>query len=112
MKKKGSQFAVVLVTCPSAKESEIIARGILEQRLAACVNTVGMVTSYFWWEGKIDRGEEVLLIIKTRRSAFPALKEYVKRHHSYEVPEVILLSIDEGHKPYLDWITESMRAKG
>ncbi len=111
MKRKDSGFAVVLVTCSSAKESEKLARGILQERLAACVNAVGMVTSYFWWKGKIDRGEEVLLIIKTRRSAFAALKEYVKQHHSYEVPEVILLSIDEGHKPYLDWIGESMRAQ-
>ena len=102
-------FGIVLVTCASKEEAEKLARGIVESRLAACVNVVPAVESFFWWEGKIDVAKELLLIIKTRRSAFAALERYVKAHHSYQVPEVVFLPIQAGHRPYMNWLAESMQ---
>ena len=105
----GANFGIVLVTCSSADEGEKMARGLVVDRLAACVNMVKNVDSLFWWEGKVDHAQEVLLVIKTQKSRFSALESYVKAHHSYQVPEMIFLPIATGHGPYLNWIRDSLR---
>ena len=104
-----ADFGIVLVTCPSSQEAEKLARGLVEKRLAACVNVIQGVNSFFRWEGKLDHAQEVLLILKTARSKFTLLEKYVKAHHSYQVPEVIFLPIAMGHGPYLNWIGDSLR---
>lgn len=102
-------YLVVFVSSGSKEEAEKIASGLLKEKLAACVNIIKDADSHFWWQGKLDKAKEALLIIKTRKSLFARLIKKVKSLHSYEVPEIIALPIIAGHKPYLDWIDESTR---
>lgn len=97
---------VVLVTVSSKEEANKIARGLLEEKLAACVNIVEGLESRFWWQGKIDSAKEALLIIKTRKALFNKLAKKVKSLHSYTVPEIIAFPIISGSKAYLDWIND------
>ena len=106
----GGEALLVLITSASQEEAEKIARQLVEERLAACVNIVPQVRSLFWWENKLSEEEEVLLIVKTRRSRFSALGLRVKALHSYRVPEIIALPILEGSASYLQWIDESTRS--
>lgn len=99
-----SAFCVVYVTTPKGTAARRIAREILKSRLAACVNIVPSVESHYWWEGKIQRGGESLLIIKTRRSLLPRLEAAITAIHPYGTPEVISLPILRGNKPYLSWL--------
>lgn len=100
---------VVLVTASSKEEANKIARGLLEEKLAACVNIVSGLESRFWWQGKIDSAKEVLLIIKTRKALFNKLAKKVKSLHSYTVPEIIAFPIISGSKAYLEWINDCTR---
>jgi periplasmic divalent cation tolerance protein len=102
MEKEG--LAVVLVTASGREEADKIAAALLEKRQAACVNVVPGVSSRYWWQGKLDSSEEVLLVIKTRQSLVDALITTVKENHSYTVPEVIALPIIGGSRDYLDWV--------
>lgn len=97
---------VVLVTASSKKEADKIAQGLLEEKLAACVNIVEGLESRFWWQGKIDSAKELLLIIKTRKTLFNKLAKKVRSLHSYTVPEIIAIPIISGSKAYLDWIND------
>jgi len=104
---------VVLVTCGTAGEAEQIARTLVEQRLAACVNLVQTpVRSIYRWQGKIETASEYLLVIKTSRERFNGLRQQVERLHSYDVPEVIAIPIVDGSPQYLRWVEESMRRDG
>lgn len=100
------ELIVVLITAGSSQEAERIATVLLEARLAACVNLLPDLTSLFWWEGKIDRGEEVLLLVKTRRALMPRLLESVRSAHSYDVFEAVALPILEGNPDYLRWLQD------
>jgi periplasmic divalent cation tolerance protein len=100
---------VVLVACGSRREARKIARALVERRLAACVNEIGVpVRSLYRWKGKVESTAEVLLVIKTTKKRFVALREAVHELHSYEVPEIIALPMVEGSRAYLDWIAESV----
>jgi len=101
---------VVLVTCPSQASARRLAAHLIRSRVAACVNVIGQVESLFWWKGKSESAREYLLMIKTSRSRFEALRRTVVAHHPYDVPEVIALPIAAGHAPYLAWIQRSVRA--
>jgi len=101
---------VVLVTCGSAGEAEQIARTLVQQRLAACVNLVSTsVRSIYRWQGKIETASEYLLVIKTSREKFAGLRAQVEHLHSYGVPEVIALPIVAGSPKYLRWLEKSLR---
>jgi periplasmic divalent cation tolerance protein len=99
-----SEHCVVLVTCPPG-EAPALAENLVEERLAACVNVVPSVRSVYRWEGKLAREEEALLVIKTRRDRFEALRARVVALHGYAVPEVIALPVEAGFGPYLEWVT-------
>ena len=101
--------AVVLVTCPSAEKAAEIARALVEERLAACGNVVPAVRSIYRWKGKVQDDAEALLILKSARDRFEALRARVLALHPYEVPEVIAVPVEAGHAPYLDWIAGSTR---
>ena len=103
-------YSVVLVTVPDSKTADSIAGTLLEEKLAACVNQVPGVKSSYWWEDKINYAEEILLLIKTQASLMPRVIECVRKNHPYTMPEIISLPIDEGDKPYLDWIKSSTHA--
>ena len=101
---------VVLVTCASAAEARRIARALVEQRLAACVNVLGApVRSTYRWKGRVETAAERLLIIKSSRRRFGALRREIERLHSYDVPEFIALPIAAGSPAYLSWLAESLR---
>ena len=95
---------VVLITVPTEEEAHAIANVVLGERLAACANVVGPVSSSFLWKGVIENAAEYLLVIKTKRDRFSALTSTVQSVHSYEVPEIIGLPIVVGEKTYLSWI--------
>ena len=103
---------VVLVTCGSKKEARKIAQALVDRRLAACVQEIGVpMRSTYRWKGRVESANEVLLLIKTSRKRFSAVSTLVKELHSYDVPEIIALNIAEGSREYLDWITSSVQAK-
>jgi len=99
-----SGFILVYVTVGSRVEAEGIARVLLEECLVACVNVVGPVFSYFWWEGKVDFAEEYLLVMKSRGDLFGVLEERVRGLHSYDVPEIVAVPIVGGSEGYLGWV--------
>lgn len=103
---------VVLVTCGSRKEARKIARALVGQRLAACVSEIGVpVASTYRWKGRIESAKEFLLLIKTSKERFAAVRDAARKLHSYEVPEIIALSITAGSRAYLNWITASVKTK-
>ena len=101
------QHRVVLVTCGSIAEARKIGRNVVEKNLAACANIVPSVESIYRWKGKVERAREVLVVIKTTANRLPELEREVKRLHSYDVPEFIVLSIVAGSSKYLAWLQES-----
>lgn len=99
---------VVLVTCPPGKADEI-AEGLVEDRVAACVNVVPSLRSVYRWNNGVQKDEEALLLVKTTRDRFEALKQAVLKRHPYELPEVIAVPVERGYAPYIDWVMESTR---
>jgi len=99
-----NEYIIIFVTCKDKLEAEKITHLLLEQRLIACGNIVSPVTSFFHWRGNIDRAEECLIIMKSRRDLFVQVAELIKSVNSYEVPEILALPIVEGSKAYLDWM--------
>ena len=106
LKKNG--HVVVLVTAKDMEEAQKIAKGLLQAKLIACANIVPQVQSLFWWQGKIDQANEVLLILKTQTKKIDEIITKVKSLHSYDVPEIIALPIAAEHKDYIKWIDESV----
>ena len=100
---------VVFITAKDKKEGEKIAWHLLDKKLAACVNIMPEVESFFWWEGKIDQSKEVLLIVKSKKILFSKIVKAVREVHSYSVPEIIALPVVAGFKNYLEWINNSVQ---
>lgn len=100
---------VLLTNCESADEAERLARALVEARLAACVNIVGGVRSVYRWKGAVETASEVMLVIKTSRELLPEAQALIEKLHSYELPEVIALSIVDGSERYLDWLAEGLK---
>ncbi len=102
------KYIVVLITAGSAEEAEKLSRGLVEEKLAFCVNALPGVRSIYFWDGKMCADEEVQLFAKTRADRFEALAAWVGENHSYDVPEVIALPIAMGSASYLqsidDWL--------
>jgi periplasmic divalent cation tolerance protein len=94
----------VYTTYPSLVEAERAGRAILERRLAACVNILPGMISHYWWEGAIERGEEVVMIVKTRTSLAEAVRGAVKETHAYTTPAILVLPIEGGDPAYLGWL--------
>lgn len=101
-------YIVFFITAASPEEGERLARALLEERLAACVNVVPGVRSFFWWEGKVQEEGEVLLIGKGRADLFAKVQDLVRALHSYTVPEIIAVPITTGSPDYLRWIDETI----
>jgi periplasmic divalent cation tolerance protein len=101
-------FIVVYVTVGSPAEGERLARTLVEEKLAACVNRIAPVQSIYRWQGEIEQSEEELLIIKTRKTLFTALEKKVRELHSYSVPEIIALPVIAGSDDYLRWLGEQV----
>ena len=104
-----TDFALVLTTTGTGEEALSIARALVDEGLAACVNVVPGVTSVYRWKGAVDRASEVLLLIKTRSERFEAVRQALVALHPYELPEIIALPIEAGHAPYLAWLDDGVR---
>lgn len=102
---------VVLTTCASEQEAERLAHAMVEQRVAACVNVIPGLKSYYHWQGKLESAGEWLLLIKSSRAAFAALRAALEKAHSYEVPEVIALPVVDGAPNYLNWLSTNLAAQ-
>ena len=100
---------VVLSAVGGADDAERIARSLVETGLAACVNLVPGVVSFYRWKGKLERDQEVLLVIKTTGERFADLKAALLAQHPYELPELVALPIAAGHEPYLEWLSASVK---
>ncbi|MCB9989241.1 MAG: divalent-cation tolerance protein CutA [Rhodospirillales bacterium] len=101
---------LVYITVPTAEEGERITRLLLERRLVACVNMMAPHKSMYWWQGKIDQAEEIVIIAKTRAALFDDVKTAVCEMHSYECPCIVALPITDGHAPFLTWIEQETGA--
>lgn len=96
---------LVYMTAPNREEALKLARLLVEERLAACANVLGAITSVYWWDGKLNEDGEVALIAKTRAALVEALTERVKQVHPYECPCIVALPIDGGNPAFLAWIS-------
>jgi periplasmic divalent cation tolerance protein len=101
-------YLIVLMTAPNKEEAVKIVRALLEEKLIACANIIDAVSSFFWWQGKIEQEEEVLAIMKSHEDLFEKLSERVTELHSYDVPEVLALPIVAGSSSYLDWLKDCL----
>ena len=99
-----SDVVLVLSTVADDESAEIIARTLVEERLAACVNLLPPMTSIYRWQGAVERDTERQLVMKTTRSRLPALQQRLRELHSYELPECIVLATDGGSDDYLAWV--------
>jgi periplasmic divalent cation tolerance protein len=99
---------VVLSACETEEQASSLARSLVEQKLAGCVNIIPGARSIYRWQGKIEDSAEWILVIKSRRDLFEKLRETIARLHSYEVPEVIALPVVDGSEPYLAWLDREL----
>ena len=103
---------LVYTTYPSIVEAERAGRAIVERRLAACVNILPGMVSHYWWQGTVERGEEVVMIIKTRASLAERVSTAVKANHSYTTPAIIVLPIESIDEAYRAWLVAETEAAG
>ena len=103
-----NEHCIIYITAGSKEEADKLSRGLVEEKLAFCVNAVPGIQSTYQWEGKIHVDDEILLIVKTRQDRYEALERWVKQNHSYDVPEIISLPIQKGLPEYVqaidDWV--------
>jgi len=99
-----TEALVVLCTAPTAEGAAGLARALVEARLAACGNVVPGLRSIYRWQGRVEDEPEVLLVLKTTRDRFPALRDEILRRHPSQVPEVLALPVEAGAGPYLEWL--------
>ena len=101
-----ADYAIILTTCSSQEEADRLAAGLVEARLAACVQQTPIRSTYRW-EGEIVKDDELLLLIKTRTALFAQVEAWIKAHHSYDTPEIVMTPITKGSREYLDWVFET-----
>ncbi|MHA2425535.1 MAG: divalent-cation tolerance protein CutA [Candidatus Thorarchaeota archaeon] len=101
-----SEYILAITTCPES-DADNLARKLVESKQCACVNMIRNVFSIFHWKSKIEEEHEVILLMKTKKELESSLLSELKKHHSYEVPEFVVLSIGSGSADYLDWIGKS-----
>ena len=98
---------LVFTTLPDAEMAGKVARNLVEQRLAACVNVLAACSSVYRWQGDVHEDEEIPLIIKTTAELYPALETYLRQQHPYALPEIVALDVAQGLPEYLHWVAES-----
>lgn len=108
MANKKVSFVIALVTAPEMRTARKLARAVLKDRLVACANLIPKIESHYWWQGKIERGHEVLIIFKTTTARLEKLQKMTLALHPYDTPEFIVFRLTQGNRRYLDWITHSV----
>ena len=109
--KSAEKFALALVTAPDVETARSLAQAALKARLAACANLLPNIESHYWWQGKLERSAEVLLLLKTSTKKLAALEKCILAHHPYDTPEFLVLALNKGNERYLTWLGESVRSK-
>ena len=102
-------YIVIYTTTDNKEDAQRIARDLVEQRLAACVQVTGPIQSTYRWEAQIERGEEWLCSIKSRKDLLPAIEDAIRAIHPYDVPEIIALPIVGGSDDYLSWLGDQLQ---
>ena len=105
-----TEYIQVLTTVEHKTDAEKIAKGLVEKRLAACVQIMGPITSYYHWQGKMDSAAEYLCLIKSRDDLFASLEAEIISMHPYDVPEILATPITNGGKDYLNWLAVELEA--
>jgi periplasmic divalent cation tolerance protein len=100
----------VYTTYPSIVEAEEAGRALVEQRLCACVNILPGMVSYYWWQGAVERGDEAVMIVKTRAELSERVATAIKEMHSYAVPAIIVIPLESVDQPYLEWLMAETEA--
>ena len=100
---------IILTTLPDETKAREVAEMLVTRKLAACINILPKMTSVYEWEGKLELGEEHLLLIKTAGQRVGELQNTIKETHPYELPEIVVVPIVDGFEPYLNWISESVK---
>lgn len=104
-----TEIVLVLTTVPAGDEGEAMARALVDERLAACVNVHGPMTSFYRWQGAVEREAERQLVIKTTGLRVPAVLARLRELHTYELPEFVVVPVSDGSREYIDWVSESVR---
>ncbi len=104
------EVLLVLSTFPDAATARRIGRQLVEEKCAACANILPAIESIYWWEKKVESGNETLVLFKTTADRYPALETTLRQLHPYEVPEIIALRVEQGLPDYLDWVSENCPA--
>ena len=103
-----TDIVIVLTTAPADDRAEQWARQLVDERLAACVNVHAPMVSVYRWKGQVERDSERQIVIKTTRDRLPALEARIKELHSYELPEFVVVAVDQGSAAYLAWVSEQV----
>lgn len=103
---------IVFSTCPSREEGKRIAKALVEERLAACVNVIDGIVSIYRWHGTVHEGDETMLVVKSRRDLLARLQERLASIHSYEVPEAVAMPVVDGLPAYLEWMDRELDPPG
>jgi len=107
MKNSQNQYVMCLISTPQ-EQAERIAKEFVSQKLAACAQIINPIHSIYWWQGKIEEDKEALLLLKTEVTHTEKIKKALKGIHPYEVPELIVIPIQDGYTPYLSWISDTL----
>lgn len=102
-----SDYCVVLTTCADEASAKTLAKGLLEKRLAACVQ-FNSIESFYTWQGEVCNDPEIRLVIKTRSDLYAKVETYIQQHHDYDVPQIVSLPIEQASEAYLNWLDISV----
>ncbi len=112
MSDPASRLIIVLTTAPSVEQGEALARALVDERLAACVSVSAPMTSIYRWQGAVETSTECQLIIKAARARWPAIEARVKALHPYDVPELLVLAVEDGSDAYVRWVAGESSSRG
>lgn len=104
-----SDALVVLTTVETVDQAETLARMLVERQLAACVQILPLMTSFYRWQGQVEQAREILLLIKTLRNVYPQLEAAIRQDHPYQTPEIIALPVSAGWAGYLSWLEDAVQ---
>lgn len=105
-----SSVLFVFVSCPDSNTAEQLAKSLVDERCATCVNLIPEVASIYRWQGEVQQETEVMMICKTTRQAFPKLEEFIKAEHPYELPEIAAVGVDQGLPEFLKWVADGIES--
>jgi periplasmic divalent cation tolerance protein len=103
------EYVQIITTTETKEDAEKIANVLVRKRLAACVQVIGPITSVYWWKEEIERTTEWLCVIKTRKDLYEEIEVVIRRNHSYETPEILVVPVLEGSKSYFSWLDKELR---